>query len=101
MPVGVHVGTFVHRVLEATDFASPDLAAELDAQHRGGAAARRAVDVGTPVAVVAGLQAAIETPLGPLLDGARLRDIGRADRLDELDSSFRWSAATNPTGRSR
>ena len=35
--------------------------------------------------VVAGLRAAIETPLGPLLGGRALRDIARADRLDELD----------------
>ena len=33
---------------------------------------------------MAGLRAAIETPVGPLLDGKALRDIARADRLDEL-----------------
>ena len=32
MPVGAEVGTFVHRVLEATDFAAADLAAELGAR---------------------------------------------------------------------
>ena len=30
------------------------------------------------------MRAAIETPLGPLLGGLRLRDVARADRLDEL-----------------
>ena len=47
MPVGVHVGTFVHRVFEATDFAAPDLDAEL-ATHVAAALARRRVDVGDP-----------------------------------------------------
>ena len=66
MPVGVHVGTFVHRVFEATDFAAPDLDVELG-EHVAAVLARRRVDVGDPAAVVAGLRAAIETPLGPLL----------------------------------
>ena len=37
MPVGVEVGTFVHRVLEATDFTAPDLAGELRTRIDGGA----------------------------------------------------------------
>ena len=48
-----------------------------------GAAARRRRRPGDRV--VAGLRAAIETPLGPLLGGRALRDLARADRLDELD----------------
>ena len=41
MPAGVRVGTFVHRVFEAADFAAPDLGAELaarvaEARRRGG-----------------------------------------------------------------
>ena len=84
MPPGARVGTFVHRVLEATDFAAPDLRAELEARVRE-ALAWRAVDVGPVEAVVDGLQAAIATPLGPLAGGARLRDFARRDRLDELD----------------
>jgi exodeoxyribonuclease V beta subunit len=42
------------------------------------------VDVGDAAAAVAGLRAAIETPLGPLLGDLRLRDVRRSDRLDEL-----------------
>ena len=42
MPAGVHVGTFVHRVLEATDFAAPDLEAELAARVEAEQARRRA-----------------------------------------------------------
>ncbi len=98
MPAGVEVGTVVHRVLEAVDFA----AADLDAELRGalaGALARRAVDVGDRGLVVAGLRAAIETPLGPGLGGVRLRDIGRADRLDELEFELPLAGGDDPTGR--
>jgi exodeoxyribonuclease V beta subunit len=98
MPAGVHVGTLVHRVFEATDFAAPDLDAEL-AQQVGAAQARRHVELGDAAAVVAGLRAAIETPLGPLLGGARLRDVTRADRLDELDFELPLAGGDAPTGR--
>jgi exodeoxyribonuclease V beta subunit len=93
MPAGVDVGTFVHRVLEATDFAAPDLGAEL-AAHVAGAR----VAIGDPAAVVEGLRAAIETPLGPLLDGTRLRDLGRADRLDELTFELPLAGGDVPAG---
>ena len=39
MPVGLKVGTFVHQVLEATDFAAADLRAELTRASRGRARA--------------------------------------------------------------
>jgi exodeoxyribonuclease V beta subunit len=83
MPGGVRVGTFIHDVLEGTDFAAVDLPAEL-AVHVARARARRSVEIGPADAVVAGLAAAIETPLGPLAGELRLRDVPRADRLDEL-----------------
>jgi exodeoxyribonuclease V beta subunit len=83
MPGGVRVGTFIHDVLEETDFTAVDLPAELGV-HVARARARRSVDVGPADAVVAGLAAAIETPLGPLAGDLRLRDVPRADRLDEL-----------------
>ncbi len=54
MPVGVQVGTFVHRVLEATEFDAADLQAEL-ATRVSEIQGRRSVDVGDPAAVVAGL----------------------------------------------
>jgi exodeoxyribonuclease V beta subunit len=97
MPGGVRVGSFVHAVLEATDFTAPDLRAELTG-HVAAARARHAVDVGDPAAVVAGLLAAIETPLGPLLGGARLRDLPRADRLDELDFELPLAGGEDPAG---
>ncbi len=98
MPAGVEVGTLVHRVLEAADFAAPDLDAELGARLVA-AQARRRVALGDPAAVVAGLRAAIETPLGPVLDGRRLRDFGRADRLDELEFELPLAGGDDPTGR--
>jgi exodeoxyribonuclease V beta subunit len=42
------------------------------------------LDLGDPDVVVAGLRAAIETPLGRAFAGRALRDITHADRLDEL-----------------
>ncbi|CAN5150214.1 exodeoxyribonuclease V subunit beta [soil metagenome] len=98
MPVGVRIGTLVHRVLEATDFASADLEAELGAQIAA-AQARRHVEIGDAATVVAGLRAAIETPLGPLLGGARLRDVRRADRLDEMDFELPLAGGDDPTGK--
>jgi exodeoxyribonuclease V beta subunit len=97
MPAGPQVGTLVHRVLEATDFTAPDLDAELAAQ-LGAARARREVEIGDEAAVVAGLRAAIETPLGPLLGDVRLRDLPRADRLDELDFELPLAGGDDPSG---
>ena len=92
MPAGVRVGAFVHRVLEATDFGAPDLDAELAGHLRGPGA----LDLGQGAA--AGLRAAIETPLGPVLDGIRLRDVARADRLDELAFELPLAGGDDPTG---
>jgi exodeoxyribonuclease V beta subunit len=97
MPVGVRVGTLVHRVLEATDFTAADLDAELRAQIAV-AQARRHVELGDTTVVAVGLRAAIETPLGPLLHGSRLRDVARADRLDELDFELPLAGGDDPTG---
>jgi exodeoxyribonuclease V beta subunit len=97
MPAGVEIGTFVHRVLEATDFAAEDLSAEL-ALRVDESVSRRPLDVGDPAVVATGLRAAIETPLGPLLDGARLRDLGRTDRLDELAFEFPLVGGDTPRG---
>ena len=98
MPAGVQVGTFVHRVFEATDFAAPDLDAELG-EHVAATLARRSVDVGDPATTTAGLRAAIETPLGPLLGGRALRDLERSDRLDELIFELPLVGGDQPTGR--
>jgi exodeoxyribonuclease V beta subunit len=97
MPVGVQVGTLVHRVFEAVDFAATDLDAELGEQVVV-QQARGDVDLGDRGAVVAGLRAAVETPLGPLVDGLRLCDLTRSDRLDELTFEFPLVGGDSPTG---
>ena len=97
MPVGADVGTFVHRVLEATDFAAPILTAEVQARISE-VRARRAVDVGDPDQVAEGLAAMIQTPLGDVVGGIALRDVSPADRLDELGFELPLPAATTRAG---
>jgi exodeoxyribonuclease V beta subunit len=57
------------------------------------------VDIGDRAAVIAGLRAAIETPLGPLVGGLRLRDVQRADRLDELTFELPLAGGDEPLGQ--
>ena len=97
MPAGIDVGTFVHRVMEATDFAAPDLDAELAARIEE-VHGRRAVDVGPAGTLAAGLRNVLETPLGPVLGERRLRDIARADRLDELGFELPLAGGDQPSG---
>jgi exodeoxyribonuclease V beta subunit len=83
MPGGALVGTLVHGALERIDFEAPDLTTEVAGalEHE---LAWRNVDLGNRDEVVAGLCAAIESPLGPGVDEVRLCDIARGNRLDEL-----------------
>ena len=97
MPAGTQVGSLVHDVFEAVDFAAPDLDAELAAR-LGQARGRRHVDLGDTAAVVAGLRAAIETPLGPLAGDRALRDVARGDRLDELTFELPLAGGDRPAG---
>jgi exodeoxyribonuclease V beta subunit len=97
MPAGVDVGTFVHRVMEATDFAAPDVEGELAARIAD-VQGRRAVEIGPAAALAAGLRAVIETPLGPVLGDARLRDFARGDRLDELGFELPLAGGDRPSG---
>lgn len=98
LPVGIAFGTFVHSVLEGTDFAAPDLDADLAAAIAA-TGSRRPLDLGDPARAVAALRAAIETPLGPLADGIRLRDLRRRDRLDEAEFELPLAGGDDPTGR--
>ena len=83
IPRGADVGTAVHHVLEQVDFASPDLAGEVETA--SGEIRRREGMAGVdPDVLVPGLVAALTTPLGPLVPGASLASIRRADRLDAL-----------------
>ncbi len=97
MPAGARVGTLIHSVMEATDFAAPDLAAELRTTLRA-QLTRQHVELGHLDAVVDGLSAAIETPLGPAVDGIALRDIGRGDRLDEMSFELPLLGGDTPRG---
>jgi exodeoxyribonuclease V beta subunit len=94
VPGGPQFGTLVHEVLERTDFAAADLEAELRS-HVSDALRWNAwpIDVTT---LVTGLRAAIDTPLGPLLPGKRLRDFTRRDYLRELDFELRLGESAHP-----
>jgi exodeoxyribonuclease V beta subunit len=97
MPVGTEVGTLIHRVFESTDFAAEDLDLEL-VEQVAAAQARRRVELGELSGVIAGLRAALETPLGPMASGLALRDVARADRLDELDFELPLVGGEDPSG---
>ena len=97
MPAGADVGTFVHAVMEATDFAAADLDAELAARIAD-VQGIRSVDVGPTAALAGGLRAVIETPLGPLIGGKALRDVVRSDRLDELGFELPLAGGDRPSG---
>ncbi|WP_094289792.1 exodeoxyribonuclease V subunit beta [Mycobacterium lehmannii] len=86
LPTGAKFGSLVHAVLETADPFAVDLAAELQARIREHSA-------WWPVDVDAGELAAAmvpmhDTPLGPLADGATLRQIGLRDRMLEMDFEF-------------
>ena len=87
----------MHTIFEAADFAAPDLDAEL-AQHVGETMARRPVELGDRAAAIAGLRAAMETPLGPLVHNVRLCDVPRSDRLDELNFELPLAGGDAPVG---
>ena len=59
----------------------------------------RNVNLGDTDEVVSGLCAAIESPLGPMVDGVRLRDIARRDRLDELSFEIPLVGGDAPTAQ--
>jgi exodeoxyribonuclease V beta subunit len=96
-PAGTRFGTFVHAVLEATDFAAPDLATAVGLEIAE-AQRRRPLDAGDPIILADGLRAAIETPLGPLLGERRLADLGARDRLDELTFELPLAGGDDPSG---
>jgi exodeoxyribonuclease V beta subunit len=96
VPAGARVGTLVHEILERTDFAAADLPAALSraAAQMG---ARRLLE-GHTDALVAGLAAALKTPLGPLFNERSLCDMARGDRLDELAFDLPLAGGNTPAG---
>jgi len=97
MPGGVHVGTLVHDLLEVTDFAAASLEDEVRVRLEE-AQARRPVDVGPQEVAVAGLCAALRTPLGPLVGDRSLSSFAQVDRLDELGFELPLVGGESPTG---
>jgi exodeoxyribonuclease V beta subunit len=83
LPAGATFGSLVHAVLEEADPLAGDLEAELAARVRDHLGFWP-VDV-TPDALAAALVPLHATPLGPLLPGLTLGEIGLRERLRELD----------------
>jgi exodeoxyribonuclease V beta subunit len=82
-PRGAGPGTFLHDVLERADLRALDdernVVPVLEVLER-----RHGVDPDHRATVLAGLRAAVLTPLGPVGGGARLADLAPGDRLNEL-----------------
>lgn len=94
LPAGAAFGSLVHGVLELADPQAPDLLAEIS-----GHVAEQRDYWGVDVAVedlAQGLLPMQFTPLGPLAGGLRLIDIGRNDRLCELDFEFPMAGGDHP-----
>ncbi|HEY0621096.1 MAG TPA: UvrD-helicase domain-containing protein, partial [Kribbella sp.] len=83
LPAGATFGSLVHAVLEEADPQAPDLHAELAGKVREQLRFWR-VDV-TADALATAMLPLHTTPLGPLIPGLTLGELGRADRLRELD----------------
>ncbi|HEY5384171.1 MAG TPA: UvrD-helicase domain-containing protein [Acidimicrobiales bacterium] len=96
MPGGALVGTVIHGVFEHTEFDVLDLGSEVR-EALANEVAWRNVHLGDTGEVVSGLCAAIESPLGPMVDGVALRAIARADRLDELTFEIPLVGGDAPT----
>lgn len=99
LPVGATFGSLVHAVLEHADPHAADLREEL-LTHVREQLVEWPVDL-DPELLADALVAVCDTPLGPLADGATLRQIGLKDRLSELDFELPLSggdfSAANPT----
>ena len=82
LPAGRSFGVLIHAVLQEADFAAADLGEELGRvlDRVGG----KDVAGERYATLRSALEKVISTPLGPLAGGGRLRDIKRADRIDEL-----------------
>ena len=99
LPAGATFGTLVHEVLEKVDTAAIASSADLVA------ALRPAVDRELrylpvpgvdPEALVAALDVAMRTPMGPLAADLALADIAPADRLSELDFELPLAGGDRP-----
>ena len=97
MPVGVEVGTLVHRVFESLDFTAADLDAEL-VEEVAAAQARRRVELGDVAWWSRGCARRSRRRWGRWREAIALRDVARADRLDELDFELPLVGGDDPSG---
>ena len=98
LPAGATFGSLVHAVLEHADPQAADLRAELLARVEE---ERRWWSVAATSEELADAMLPMQhTPLGPLADDLTLADLGRADRLCELDFEFPMADgdASTPAG---
>jgi exodeoxyribonuclease V beta subunit len=86
LPAGATFGSLVHAVLETADPQAADLRAEL--AERAAEQLRWWSVEATPDAIADALLPVHATPLGPLAAELTLADLGRHDRLSELDFEF-------------
>jgi exodeoxyribonuclease V beta subunit len=94
LPSGAAFGTLVHAVLETADTTAPDVLAELTERAREQLDRRPSgLD---PDVLAAALLPAVETPLGPLMAGRRLRDISPGERLTELEFELPLAGGDGP-----
>lgn len=82
LPAGTQFGTLVHTILQRTDASAAALEDEITLRVPQVGLAGRVLTLRP--ALVAGLAAALRTPLGPALDEVRLCDLQPAARLPEL-----------------
>jgi exodeoxyribonuclease V beta subunit len=95
LPGGATFGTLVHEVLETVDTTAVDLAAEIRGRCEQAVSRRlaRSLDVEQ---LASAMQAVFDSPLGPLADGLRLRDIAPADRLAEVGFELPLAGGDEP-----
>jgi exodeoxyribonuclease V beta subunit len=102
LPSGAAFGTLVHDVLERLDPAAttreslPDTVLALARRRAGGQLSAGRLDV-----LADGLAQALSTPLGPLADGLRLRDVAARDRLCELEFELPLAGGDRSAGSAR
>ncbi len=96
LPSGAGFGSLVHAVLEEADPQAADLEAELRARCAE-QLARWPVEVSAEV-LAAALVPLHRTPLGPLVPGLTLADVGLGDRLRELDFEIPLVGGDTRTG---
>lgn len=95
LPRGRSWGTFVHDVLEHAAFDADVAGLARSVAERRDAGVLPVTEPQVDL-LARGLHAALATPLGPALDGLRLRDVPRRDRLDELGFALGLAARDRP-----